>query len=134
MSHATIDPLLQTCRRVFLRDYEVWINIGVHEFEKKGEQRVLVNIDLFVSLAETTPHADRLEEVVDYDFMRNTVAARMAQGHIHLQETLCDAIAAHLLAHDSVRAVRVSTEKPDAYPDCDAVGVEVFRIKDEERA
>ena len=67
-------PSLQDCRRMFLRNYEVQINIGVHEFEKKGEQRVLVNIDLFVSLAETTPQADRLEEVVDYDFMRNTVA------------------------------------------------------------
>ena len=86
-------PSLQDCRRMFLRNYEVQINIGVHEFEKKGEQRVLVNIDLFVSLAETTPQADRLEEVVDYDFMRNTVAARMAQGHIHLQETLCDDVA-----------------------------------------
>lgn len=73
-------PSLQDCRRMFLRNYEVQINIGVHEFEKKGEQRVLVNIDLFVSLAETTPQADKLEEVVDYDFMRNTVAARMAQG------------------------------------------------------
>jgi dihydroneopterin aldolase len=29
-----------------------------------------------------------------------------------------------------VRAARVSTEKPDVYPDCDAVGVEVFGIKD----
>jgi dihydroneopterin aldolase len=24
----------------------------------------------------------------------------------------------------------VSTEKPDVYPDCESVGVEVFRIKD----
>jgi dihydroneopterin aldolase len=29
-----------------------------------------------------------------------------------------------------VRAARVSTEKPDVYPDCDAVGVEVFGMKD----
>jgi hypothetical protein len=33
-------PSLMDCRRLFLRDYEVWINIGVHDFEKKGEQRV----------------------------------------------------------------------------------------------
>jgi dihydroneopterin aldolase len=114
---------------MFLRNYEVQINIGVHEFEKKGEQRVLVNIDLFVSLAETTPQADKLEEVVDYDFMRNTVAERMAHGHIHLQETLCDDVARAMLQHPKVRAVRVSTEKPDVYPDCDAVGVEVFHVK-----
>ena len=127
-------PRLSNCRRMFLRNYEVQINIGVHDFEKKGEQRVLINIELYVPLEYSSPTQDKLHEVVDYDFMRYTVARRMAQGHVHLQETLCDAIAAHLLAHDAVRAVRVRTEKPDAYPDCDAVGVEVFRIKDEERA
>jgi dihydroneopterin aldolase len=28
-----------------------------------------------------------------------------------------------------VQAVRLSTCKPDVYPDCESVGVEVFRIK-----
>jgi len=30
-------PRLSNCRRMFLRNYEVQINIGVHDFEKKGE-------------------------------------------------------------------------------------------------
>ena len=34
-----------------------------------------------------------------------------------------------MLAHPKVRAAQVSTEKPDVYPDCDAVGCEVFGIK-----
>lgn len=123
-------PGLTDCRRLFLRNYEVQINIGVHEFEKKGEQRVLINVDLFIPLALSTPHGDHLHEVVDYDFMRNTIAKRMAEGHIHLQETLCDDVARSMLAHPKVRAVRVSTEKPDVYPDCESVGVEVFRIKE----
>lgn len=122
-------PALQDCRRLFLRNYEVFINIGVHEFEKKGEQRILINVDLYVPLAETTPTADHLDEVVDYDFIRSTIAERMARGHIHLQETLCDDVMTAMLAHPKVRAVRVSTEKPDVYPDCDSVGVETFRIK-----
>jgi dihydroneopterin aldolase len=122
-------PELSDCRRLFLRNYEVQINIGVHEFEKKGEQRVLINVDLFIPLAMSTPQADQLDEVVDYDFMRNTIAQRMAQGHIHLQETLCDDVARAMLAHPKVKAVRVSTEKPDVYPDCESVGVEVFQVK-----
>ncbi|MGZ3159384.1 MAG: dihydroneopterin aldolase [Burkholderiaceae bacterium] len=123
-------PDLINCRRLFLRNYEVQINIGVHEFEKKGEQRVLINVDLFIPLAVSTPKDDHLYEVVDYDFIRSTIANRMAQGHIHLQETLCDDVARAMLSHPKVRAVRVSTEKPDVYPDCDAVGVEVFQVKE----
>jgi dihydroneopterin aldolase len=122
-------PSLIDCRRLFLRNYEVWINIGVHDFEKRGEQRVLINVDLYVPLALSTPRADQLDEVLDYDFIRRTISERVARGHIHLQETLCDDVLALMLAHPSVRAASVSTEKPDVYPDCEAVGVEVFGVK-----
>mgnify|MGYP000426788846 CR=1 FL=1 len=130
MMHSLLtNPQLQNCRRLFLRDYEVWINIGVHDFEKKGEQRVRINVDLFVPLAQSTPRDDKLDEVLDYDFIRREIMARVAQGHVHLQETLADDVLQRMLAHPMVRAARVSTEKPDVYPDCDAVGVEVFGIK-----
>ncbi len=131
MLSALTHPKLADCRRLFLRNYEVMINIGVHDFEKRGEQRVLINVDLYIPLAQSTPKDDQLEEVVDYDFMRETVSKRMALGHVHLQETLCDDVARSMLAHPRVRAVRVSTMKPDVYPDCEGVGVEVFQIKDE---
>ena len=130
MLSALSHPRLTDCRRLFLRNYEVLINIGVHEFEKKGEQRVLINVDLFIPMTLSTPKDDLLDEVVDYDFIRSTIAARMAQGHIHLQETLCDDVVEAMLLHPKVRAARVSTEKPDVYPDCDSVGVEVFRVKE----
>ena len=123
-------PALMDCRRLFLRNYEVWINIGVHDFEKKGEQRVLINVELYVPLSMSTPTADQLDEVVDYDFIRRSIAQRVSQGHVHLQETLVDDVLQLMLAHPRVRAARVSTEKPDVYPDCDAVGVEVFGIKE----
>ena len=123
-------PSLIDCRRLFLRNYEVSMNIGVHPFEKTGEQRVLVNVDLYIPLALSTPKADELDEVVDYDFMRRSIGERVAKGHIHLQETLCDDVLALMLAHPKVRAARVSTEKPDVYPDCDSVGCEVFGMKE----
>lgn len=127
--HSFLDhPQLANCRRLFLSDYEVWINIGVHDFEKKGEQRVIINVDLYVPLAQSTPQADKLDEVLDYDFIRRTVMDRVKQGHIHLQETLVDDLLVLMLAHPQVRAARVSTAKPDVYPDCAAVGVEVFGI------
>ena len=131
MLSALTHPSLRDCRRLFLRNYEVMINIGVHDFEKKGEQRVLINVELYIPLAQSTPQHDELDEVVDYDFMRETVAKRMAQGHVHLQETLVDDLVGALLAHPRVRAVALSTMKPDVYPDCEGVGVEVFQIKDE---
>ena len=131
MSGLLENPALANCRRLFLRNYEIRINIGVHAFEKTAEQRVLVNVDLYIPLALSTPEKDELAEVVDYDFIRASIASRVARGHIHLQETLCDDVLALMLQHPKVRAARVSTEKPDVYPDCDAVGCEVFAVKKE---
>ena len=124
-----LDPRLAACRRIFLRNYVVDANIGIHEHEKRGAQRLALNVDLYVALSMSTPRHDKLHEVVDYDFVRLTIKHRIEQGHINLQETLVDDLARAMLAHPAVRAVRVSSEKPDVYDDVDAVGVEVFQFK-----
>ncbi len=121
---------LPGCRRLFLRNYELPVRIGVHDFEKGAPQRIVFNVELWVPLAASTPTNDRIDEVVDYDFIRDVIAARVAQGHVELQETLCDDLLRAMLAHPGVAAARVSTEKPDVYPDCDAVGCEVFGLKE----
>ncbi len=130
-AHPEFDRLQLDCRKLFLRRHEVWVQIGVHDFEKTAPQRMWIDVELYVPYARSTPRRDHIEEVVDYDFVREVVAQRLRQGHIELQETLCDDLAASLLAHPGVRAVRLSTCKPDVYPDTEAVGVEVFRIKPE---
>lgn len=119
------DPRLQGCRRLFLRRHEVMAEIGVHDFELRAAQRLWVSVELWVTLADTTPRGDRLAEVVDYDFIREAVAERLGRGRIGLQETLADDLLAAMLAHPRVVAARVTTEKPDVYPDCESVGVEV---------
>ena len=124
-----LDPRLAECRRIFLRNYVVDTNIGIHEHEKRGAQRLVLNVDLYVALSMSTPRHDKLHEVVDYDFVRLTIKHRIEQGHINLQETLVDELARAMLAHPAVRAVRVSSEKPDVYEDVDAVGIEVFQFK-----
>ncbi len=127
-----LDPITRLtleCRRIFLRNHAVPVRIGAHDFEKTQAQRVVFNVELFVPYELSTPQADDLAEVVDYDFVRELIAARIGQGHVELQETLCDDLAAQMLAHPRVQAVRLSSNKPDVYPDCEAVGVEVFRIK-----
>jgi dihydroneopterin aldolase len=123
------DKLLLTCRRLFLRGFTVHVHIGIHDFELHAAQRIVLDVDLYVSMQGTSPKDDRIDEVVDYDFIRAVVHARIAQGHINLQETLCDDILNRLLEHTGVMAARVSTCKPDVYPDCEAVGVEAFRAK-----
>jgi dihydroneopterin aldolase len=126
---ALLHPALADCRRIFVREVVMNANIGIHPSELAAPQRVVLNVDLFVPLALSTPKEDRIHEVVDYDFVRTTIRQRLDAGHVNLQETLVDDIAGALLAHPAVRAVRVASEKPDVYEDIEAVGIEVFRFK-----
>ena len=129
MNYDPLTHLSLSCRRIFLRDHVVQVSIGAHDFEKTQAQRLIFNVELFVAYSQSTPQADQLSEVVDYDFVRAVIAQRVRTGHIELQETLCDDLVAALLQHPQVQAVRLSTCKPDVYPDCAGVGVEVFSIK-----
>ena len=128
--NALFDARLADCRRIFLRNYVVDANIGIHAHEKNGAQRIALNVDVFVPLSLSTPRHDRIHEVIDYDFIRLAIKHRIEQGHINLQETLVDDVARALLAHPAVRAVRVSSEKPDVYDDVDAVGIEIVHFKE----
>ena len=88
---------------------------------------MLINVDLYMPLALSTPKRRRAATKWSTTTSSAAPSPRASRkGHIHLQETLCDDVLALMLAHPSVRAARVSTAKPDVYPDCDAVGVEVF--------
>ena len=113
-------------RRIFLRDYEIIASIGIHEFERQNPQRIIVDVSL--DLANDTPPdtaEDRIETVLDYDFLRDRIREIVEGRHFNLQETLCAEIITTCLQPNKVLAARVSTRKPDVYPDCDSVGVEM---------
>lgn len=124
------DPRLAHCRRIFLRDWTVEANIGVYSAERRGTQRLVLNLDVYVALSASTPRNDEVHEVVDYDFIRAVVEKRIARGHINLQETLVDDIATELLRWPAVEAVRVSSEKAEIYTSVAGIGVEVLRFRE----
>lgn len=110
---------------VRLEALEVQASLGIHPPERAGPQRVLINVDLHCNYGAHPPE-DRIDAVVDYDFLRAEILKLVASRHFELQETLCDAIAALALVDTRVAGVRVATMKPDIYPDA-RIGCEVVR-------
>ena len=114
-------------RRIFIRDYRLQVSIGVHDFEKKAPQTVVVNVDLCLAPTDKA-HGDRIANVLNYDTVHDAIKALAESRHYNLQETLVDAILDLCLAQPGVIEARVSTEKPDVYKDC-RVGYEAVRRK-----
>lgn len=110
--------------RVFIRDLEILARIGIHGHEQGMPQPVRVNVELE---ANANPSADKVEEVVDYETIANTVREIVASGHINLAETLAEKIAGSCLADKRVAKVKVRVEKLHALQGAEAAGVEIER-------
>lgn len=110
----------------FLDGLDVPMRIGIHPPERAAPQRVVLNVWLLCDYG-TAALGDRIDAVVDYDFLRRDILALAASRHFDLQETLVEAVAALALADPRVRRVRVRSVKPDIYPDA-AIGCEIERI------
>ncbi len=111
-------------RRIMLEDYRLPVSIGIHDFERSAPQMVIVNVTLELSDAMPDPR-DRIEDALDYDFIRAGIMAIVKNRHFNLQETLCQEILELCLGRGGVRRVKVSTRKPDVYPDCKSIGFEM---------
>ena len=115
-------------RHVFVHDLQLRAILGVHAHEKLEPQRIIINIDL--SVRETgEPLRDDIHNVVSYEKVVDDVKDIIADGHVHLVETLAEMIATQCLAQAMVVAVRVRVEKPDIIAEAGSVGIEIERIK-----
>jgi len=55
MSHDPLVTLALGMPPPFLRDHEVQVHIGAHDFEKGVTQRLIFNVELFVPYDGSTP-------------------------------------------------------------------------------
>ncbi len=108
-----------------LEGLEVAMGLGIHPGELAAPQRVVLSVWMHVEYP-VPPSEDRIEAVLDYDFIREGIQALAATRRFALQETLCEAVATLCLGDARVSEVRVRSMKPDIYPDA-AIGCEIVR-------
>jgi dihydroneopterin aldolase len=118
------EALKPSRRRVLLEDFDVRVDIGFHDFEVGAPQRLLVTIEVWLDEASFAA-TDDVAAAWDYDFLRTGVRQLVAGRRFNLQETLVREIYALVAARKGVTALRVATRKPDVYPDCAAIGIEL---------
>ena len=111
--------------RIFVHDFVLPVRIGAFDREHDAPQQVRFNVDARIARPARTP--ERLPEVFSYDLITDGIRAIVAQGHIHLVETLAERIAASALAHPQILSVTVRVEKLEVGPG--SVGVEITRAK-----
>lgn len=112
---------------ILLEGLEIRIGLGIHAHERAAPQRVL--LDVALDCRYPVRPEDRIDAVIDYDFLRAAIRALAESRHFELQETLCEEVAALALADPRVARVRVRSMKLDIYPDA-RIGCEIARARE----
>ena len=108
---------------VFVRGLRLSMGIGVDPSEIGRRQTVVVHVRM-----EVDPALRAAGRYVSYAPVVEHLVARAASGrHVDLVEDLAGDAAAKALEDPGVLRVAVTVEKPDVFPDADAVGVTIER-------
>ena len=118
------EALKPKSRKIVLEDFTLPVDIGFHEYEVGNPQRLVVTVEVWVD-EKGFASDDKASAAWDYDFLRREIAELAGSRRFNLQETLARAIYDRVAARRGVTALRVSTRKPDIYPDCAGVGVDL---------
>jgi 7,8-dihydroneopterin aldolase/epimerase/oxygenase len=112
--------------RVILRDISVEARVGIHPWERHAERpsRLVVNVEMFAR--GRTP-----KNFINYDKIHDAFKSWPGRDHVDLLETLVEEVVALCFSIPEVAACRVSVVKPDIFNDTAAVGIEVYRRRDE---
>jgi dihydroneopterin aldolase len=118
------DELRPRTRKIVLEDYSLDVDIGFHEFEVGRPQRLILTVEVWVDEI-SFPAEDDPAGAWNYDFLRAEIAALASARRYNLQETLVRAVYDLVAARRGVTALRIRSRKPDIYPDCAGVGVDL---------
>ena len=118
------DNLAPRTRKIVLEDYCLRADIGFHEHEVGRPQRLLITVEVWVDEASFVEN-DESADAWNYDFLRLEIAELVSARRVNLQETIARGIYDLIAARRGVQALRVKIRKPDIYPDCAGVGVEL---------
>lgn len=116
--------------KVIIKDLLARGIIGVHDWERKRAQNILINITLFTDTRRAA-ETDHLEDCVNYSTMSKKVLAHAESINRLTVEALANDLAKLCLEEKGVEKVLIRVEKPGAVRFAESVGVEIERSRDE---
>ena len=96
---------------VSVRDLTVQAVIGVHDWEREIEQRLVVNVAMQTDVRAAAA-GDDLAGALDYSAVADTIAAVLREGKFRLIETAAERVAERLLADFRLPWLRLELRKP----------------------
>ncbi len=118
-------------RKVLIKDLELKMLIGIHNFEKKKKQRVRFNLAININ-QNLFPNDNDLKSIVNYEKVIKTIKKITAKKHYPLLETLAEKIFSKLFENLRIKKILLRIEKLDVIKNTSSVGVEIEKTRSNE--
>ncbi len=115
--------------RVLIESLEVEAVIGVLDWEREVDQRLVVDLELGWDNRRPAATED-LADALDYAAVSERVRDCLVQGRFQLLETAAEALSTDLARHFGITRQVITIRKPGAVPAARAVGVRIERGED----
>lgn len=109
--------------KLILTEYQISVDIGIHDFEIGNKQPMLLDITLEVD--DAIADKDDITATVDYDFLRIEISKLVESTRFNLQETLAKKILTICKQDPRVQRAKVYLRKTGVYQDAGSIGVEI---------
>lgn len=114
---------------IFIKGLAVNAVIGVFDWEKEIKQPLLFDIELYTELFKAS-QSDDLQDTVCYKTVSDDVLALTKASRFDLIETLAEAVCEKIFASQpAVTALQLTLHKPEAVPEAQSVGLQIFRTR-----
>lgn len=112
---------------ILIRELVIPAVIGVHAWERRIEQRLVVDLELDTACVAVAATTDDVRDTIDYVAVCTAVRELVREARAQLLEVLAVRVAEHLLANFPLGRIRVRISKPGAVPEAASVAVQVQR-------
>ena len=117
-------------RTVLIKDFIINEIIGIHKNEKINKQKIIFNIVINVN-QNIYPDENDLSSIVDYEKITNKLKKLVKNKKYNFLESLAEDSFREIFADKRINSVKIKIEKPDAIANAQAVGVEVFKNRND---
>jgi dihydroneopterin aldolase len=113
-------------RKVIITDLVFNTLIGIHDFEKKKEQKIKFNIEIDINPLLKGVEND-LNSIINYENVIKKIKLITQKKHYNLLETLAEDIFSNLFVNKNIIKVKLRIEKPEIIKNTSSVGIEITK-------
>nr|CRH07926.1 Difunctioal dihydroneopterin aldolase; dihydroneopterin triphosphate 2'-epimerase [Candidatus Magnetococcus massalia] len=114
--------------RIDIEDLHLRCVIGIHDWERKITQDVIVGVTLFADL-RAAGASDDIADTVDYKTTTKAIIKMVESSSFQLVEALAEEVATLCLENSRVMRCRIAVQKPGALRFARTVGVTIERSR-----